>query len=219
MNGADFAAALQQRLGARTDITTSVMSVEVNMVQTNILEKAAFKPWFLQKEDTTIVTTINQEWVNQPTDFLEFDPDDEWSGVDYLSPTDTSADPYHPIIIDDFKVIKARFKDNVVGSPQKAGLVGTRLYLRPIPDLVYGLRWRYYARDAAVVYDTTANLWLTHAADWLMGEVGFVLSSQYTKSTEDAAVFATMRDAGRRRVYNETIARMEAGKARQQGDD
>lgn len=231
MNGQEFIASLRRRLGSRTavDLPTTDIIVEAEMIRKTLLEKAAFRPWFLQNEDSSINTVANQEYVELPTGFLGFDPEDEWSGVAVNDPNDVSADPWVPLVIDDFNVIKAYYKNGVpsddlvssglLGVPEKAGLIGTRLYMRPIPDDVYNLRFRFYKTDDALTEDEEQNLWLEHASDWWLGELGLVYASQIVQNAELIPIFDDMRKAGRRRVYGETIARQESNKSRQQGDD
>ena len=204
------------------------MLIEMNMIRATILERATFKPWFLKDEDTTISTVANTEYVALPSDFLGFDYEDEWSGVAYNDTDDSSADPWVDIVLDDFNTIRNFYKDltgtdaassETTGKPEKGGLVGSRLYMRPIPDAIYNLRFRFFAGTAAFADDSAANDWLTYAPDWVMGEVGHVLAAQYTKNDEDAVYFDKMRERGRLRCYRETIARQEAGKTRNMGDD
>jgi len=220
MNGDDFLTVLQKRLGRRTDITSAMVTLEAEMLRKNVLENATFKPWFLQAEDATITTTASQEYVSRPADFVHFDEEDDWCQIAYNDPDDTSADPWVPIVLDDWNIIKAYYKDEVIGKPIKGALVFNRLYLRPIPDDTYTLRWRYYKTDSAFDFTVASeNLWLQHASDWVLGEVGLIFASQYTRDQDVIPVFDLMRKEGRRRVYNETIARFEAGKMRSMGDD
>lgn len=220
MNGDDFLTTLQRRLGQRTDITAAMVLLEAEMLRSTVLEKATFKPWFLQAENSSITTTVDQEYVSRPTDFLHFDEEDDWCQVAYNDPDDTSNDPWVPLVLDDWNVIKAYYRAEATGKPIKGALVFNRLYLRPIPNAVLTLRFRYYKTDSAFDFTvSSANLWLTNAADWVMGEVGFVLASQYTRDAEVTGSFDLMRTEGRRRVYNETVARLEAGKMRSMGDD
>lgn len=221
MTGAELLTALRERLGNRStiDLPTATILAEAELVRTTILERTTFFPWFLQDEDVTVSTVASTEYVSLPSDFLGFDPEDEWSGIAYQDPADTSADPWVPIAYDDFNIIKAKYKDAVTGKPVAFGLVGTRAYFRPIPDAVYSLRFRHYKTDATFPSDGTTNLWLTYAPDWVMGEVGFILASQYVKDMEAAQAFVAMKQEARKRCYYETVKRQESGKARQMGDE
>lgn len=236
MNGDDWIKSLRARLGNRsvTDLPSNTIIMEAEAIRKTQMEKARFRPWFLQAEDTSIATVVGQEYVSLPTGFLGFDPEDEWSGVWYQNPNDTSADPWVKIISDDFNTIRDFYKfapadqftgqvltdtNAVSGAPIKAGLVGNQLYLRPIPDQIYTLRYRFYKSDSPLVETATENLWLQHAHDWWMGEVGLLFASQYVQDSDLVAVFDLIRKEGRQRVYHETIARQEANKSRQQGDD
>lgn len=226
MNGDDFLTTLQYRLGKRTDFTAAMVLLEAEMVRKNILEAATFKPWFLQAEDTSISTTASQEYISRPTDFLHFDAEDDWCQIAYNDPDDTSGDPWVPIVLDDWNVIRTFYRTksteaaDLSGKPEKGALVFNRLYMRPIPDAVYSTRWRYYKTDTAFDFTVASeNLWLQHASDWVMGEVGFIFASQYVRDADVVGTFALMKQEGRKRVYNETIARFEAGKMRSMGDD
>lgn len=231
MNGDDFIATLRRRLGNRSvaDLPSADIIVEAEAIRKTQLEKARFRPWFLQAEDTTISTVVGVEYVALPTGFLGFDPDDEWSGVAVQDPNDTTQDPWNPIVIDDFNVIKDWYKastspqdstsSGIVGMPQKAGLVGTRLYMRPIPDKIYPLRFRFYKSDTPLVEAPSENLWLQHAHDWWLGELGEMYAGLIVQNMDLVPFFTDLKTRGRQRVYHETIARTEANKSRQQGEE
>lgn len=232
MNGNDFIISLRSRLGNRTaaDLPSATIILEAEAIRKTQMERTTFQPWFLQAEDTSKSTVVYQEYVNLPDGFLAFDEEDEWSGVEYSDPLDVTRDPWVPLTIDDFNTIKAFYKASttpndttsagIIGNPVKAGIVGTKLYMRPIPDKVLSLRFRFYKSDPTAMTDTAAeNLWLQYAHDWLMGEVGVLMAGQYIQNPDLIPLFDNMRTLGRKRVYNETIKRQEASKSRQQGDD
>lgn len=219
LTGAQFITMLQARLGQRTDIAAATILLETQMVQQQKLEMDTFYPWFLQYEDTSISTVADQEYVDLPTGFLGFDDEDEWSGIAYQDTNITYPDKWVQLVQDDFNVIRSEYAESDTDKPVKFGLVGSRAYLRPIPDAVYPLRFRFFKAQTLVANDSNTTTWLTNAFDWIMGETGFIFASQYVKDMECAAVFRSMADAARKGCYFETIKRQEAGKQRQQGDD
>lgn len=217
--GANFITVLQERLGKRTDLTSAIILIEAEIVRETILEAADFYPWFLQSEDATLVTVASQEFLSKPTNFLGIDQENDWCSLAYNDTTDTTADPWIPIEVYDWNLVKAKYKDAVIGPPEFAAYVNDLIYVRPIPDAVYTLRQRYYASDPTIFpSDGTTNLWLTHATDWVIGEVGYVLASQYIRDAEVIKTFDALRASGKARVYKKHIALQEAAKSRSMGD-
>jgi hypothetical protein len=231
MNGNDFITSLRTKLGNRSaaDLPSASILIDLEDIRKTILERAAFKPWFLQNEDTSISTVALQEYVNLPVGFLAFDEEDEWSGVAYSNPADVTIDPWTPLTVDDFNTIKAYYKagttstdttsSGIKGKPVRAAIVGTKLYMRPIPDAVYALRFRFYKTDTAIADVGVETLWLQYASDWLMGEIGVQYAGLVIQNSDLIPFFDDLRTKGRNRIYRDTIARQEANKHRQQGDE
>jgi hypothetical protein len=126
-------------------------------------------------------------------------------------------DPWVPLTQDEFSIIKG--KRPGAAPPTYYSLMGGHIYLRPIPDAAYTLRLLYYGADNVLDTLDSTNLWLVHAADWFVAEVGFIIASQYMSMPESAKVFEMDRREARARVMNDTIARREAGWQRAMGDD
>lgn len=221
MTGADAVALLAGRMGQRTGLTAMILS-ELNAAQELKLERADFYPWFLEKDKQDLVTVAQQEYVDLPSDFLALD---EEFGALYYNDATGSVDPWVPVARDQYVNFKesarnpALLPSSTIVVPEKFDILGTRLYLRPIPMTGLTLRMIYMAKQTAVANDTNTNLWLTHAHDWLLGEAGVMLAGFQTQNPELGGLFATMATAGKQRVQNETTARREAARMAAMGED
>jgi hypothetical protein len=225
MTGQECVALLMARLGGRRGIEANVV-LELNEAQTKKLEKTTFFPWFLQVDTniagTNLVTVVNREYVDLPADFLGFD--EEQGGLFY-NDASAGADPWVPVPKDSYPFFKERYRDpqasaaQATGAPAVFDIIGTRLYVRPIPDAVYSLRLLYMQKQAAIANDGTTNKWLEHASDWLMGEAGIMLGGFQHQNSELGSGFAAMAVAGRTRAYHETIVRIENARMVSQGED
>jgi len=217
--GQDAVALLAGRLGQRTGLTAIILT-ELNAAQELKLEKAPFFPWFLFQDVQTLQTVPNQEYVELPADFLGFD--EEVGGL-YYNDAVSSPDPWIPVVKDFYANFKERFRETSVDSdesaPQCFDIIGSRLYLRPIPVAAVPLRLLYAQKQAIILNDATTNLWLTHAHDWLLGEAGMMLAAFQTQNPELGTLFATMATAGKNRCSTETTARREAGRMAAMGED
>jgi hypothetical protein len=219
VTGAEAVALLAGRLGQRTGLDTLILA-ELNAAQELKLEKAAFFPWFLFKDEQTLVTVPNQEYVALPVDFLGFD--EEVGGL-YYDDASGASDLWSPVAKDLYADFKERYREISVSSGESApavfDIIGTRLYLRPIPTAQQTLRLLYAQKQLPIENAATTNLWLTHAHDWLLGEAGMMLAAFQTQNPELGSLFATMATAGKQRCSHETTARREAGRQAAMGED
>lgn len=136
-------------------------------------------PWFLLTESTYTTTTIDDERVELPSDFLrEAEEDAFWiedeDGNDVL------------LRKDDYYAIKQRWPDS--GRPRRYALVGRYLRLRPLPDAAYTVRMIYYGKDALLTTDVE-NKWLEHAPEVLIAEAGYIIAARYVRNDAAAQEF------------------------------
>ena len=220
MTGQELLDLLRFRLGKRTstDLPDVTMLLEINELVKNKLQKAATLPWFLQDEDVTISTVASTEYIALPSDFLAFDDDDEWSEIAYRNTTIEVPDQWVKLENHDFNAVRKAYRENVSGKPEYYGLVGLRAYLRPIPDAIYNIRFRFYAADSAITASSGTTLWLTHASDLLIAQSGYIFGRFYLRDPEVADSFTDDIAIANDRILRETIARREAGKSRQMGE-
>jgi len=59
---------------------------------------------------------------------------------------------------------------------------------------------------------------LTHAAEWVIGEVGAIVASEIVRDNEAAGNFVAQAQRGRNRVMNKAVAIQEILKARNLGE-
>jgi hypothetical protein len=169
--------------------------LEMQLAQDNAKERLGILPWFLFTDYTNagFVTVANQDYVELPADFLELD--DEKSAFYWKDTNITSPDQWREIKRDPFPTMKQRYFEQVAGDPKLFDIIGSRIYMRPIPDAVRELRLLYYKKDASPADAATENLWLKDAANWLIGEAGFAMATMHTRDEAAAVGFEAMRKA------------------------
>ncbi len=155
----------------RADLVTEGLA-EMQLAQSR-LELQAFLPWFLIKETTALVTAANQDTIALPSDFLRETEEDE--GKFWL--TDTSVTPtlYTELEKRTHGLLVAEFPDDIAAQPQKYAVVGSLIYLRPVPDAAYTTRLMYYGRAEALT-SNIENAWLLNAPELLIARTGMQLS-------------------------------------------
>lgn len=195
---------IQQRLGSRSGLEERIRA-ELNLLQTIGLEKAQELPWFLTATDDTLVTVADSKTVAVPADFLRELAEGEGS----LWLTDADGD----IVLlkkDDFTYLHNSSWLDDSGQPTHCALVGTNFYLFPTPDAVFSLKLFYYASDDIVTVDGNTNLWLTHAADLIVAQVGSTLA-RHLRDYEAGKLFEQELGIAQRRLRDESMARAQAG--------
>ena len=196
MNGNVALNLIMARLGNRTQqaLRDNVL-LEMQLAQDNAKERIGIIPWFLFLDYTnaSFVTVANQEYVELPTDFLELD--DEKSAFYWKDTTITTPDQWREIKRDSFPTMKKRYEEEVSGDPKLFDVIGSRIYMRPIPDSALDLRLLYYKKDSSPTDAAMENLWLKDAANWLIGEAGFAMATLHTRDEVAAVGFEAMRKA------------------------
>lgn len=196
---------LMGRLGKRVHTPTQQDIInEMVFVQETILEGDPTMFWFLLTESATTTTTVDEERVPLPTDFLM-----EWEeGAVYIT---TDAGDIVEMRKDDWD----RIKDRITGSgqPEYYAIGGDYFFLRKIPDKEYTITMRYYAQQASLAgtYGETGggnieNNWLKWAADWLMAETGVIISKQYLQSDTMVELFAAQATRAKARLVAKDTA-------------
>ena len=206
---------MMKRLGNSNDITLRAdIIAEMVQAQATVMEGDVFHPWFLISEESANTTTLGEERVPLPANFLGL-----WEEIGLYRYDAALDDPYVEMSRDDWDLIKAC--KNYSDTPTHWDLAGQYLLMRPLADAVYPLRFWYIGRGASLagVYGDVGtnieNVWLEHAADWLIGEVGAVIAEQYLQMT--GARVQTWKDQakrGRERVRVLNIEMQEALKKR-----
>lgn len=214
----DMVTFLKLRLANSNDSSLDANIITVANVVQERLEQEPELPWFLQADTnadgTNMTTTATEEIVALPTDFIR--EVEEYERMLFVQDS-SEDDPWVPLARDDYSIIK----NDVTGSgqPTHYDIIGTNLYLRKIPDDAYTLRLIYMKSDADIVAGTTENLWMKYASDWIMSETGWIIASTMVPMPQIAQQFQTESIRARQRVMGDTIARMQAGRMEQMGDD
>ena len=202
---------IQGRLN-RTGMETTIIS-EMQFVQEFLLEgTGAFTPWFLASEMANVDAPLGEERVLLPTDFLgEIEEQSLWryDATNVTCPyTELHKTAYDRIIL----------KYEIAGTPQEYAIVDNYILLRPIPDTVYNIRMRYYAKDVTLT-SNIENKWLKYAADWVMAETGRILAGDYIRNDALEAKFQLEANTARQRVWTRHEARQTTNRTYGMGED
>lgn len=199
---------IKMRLGNRTDtdIDTRIDS-ELDMAQYELEQFGLFTPWFLLSDTTTLNTVVGNPQVAVPTDMLQ---EYEEGALFYDG---------LPLAKHDEDYLSQRFFEAENGPPQAYALSGEYFVLYPTPDAVYPLTMKYYQKDAvpSSLAAGDENLWLKHAADWLLAKTGAAIA-RFIKDAEAQKLFAEDEKKASDRLYTKHTDRAERNSARVKGD-
>lgn len=171
----DATALIQMMMGFRTDLAPTIVST-MQFVQT-LLERGQPKPWFLLSEDSLVQTTIGDERVEVPQNFLE-----EHNSLPFrYRPANFPTADEIELRKDEYDLLKRNFAPSTIlpGTtqiPQAYAKVGNYFRIFPTPDANYMLRLIYYAQDVVLTSNVT-NGWLTWVPDLLIGKAGKLVST------------------------------------------
>ena len=199
---------IAQRLGYRTTLTDTIRH-ELRIVQAEELEgDNEFKPWFLFKDRSDLVTVPEQDWVALPADFL-LQIDDVW--LYYKEPSaDIGENPWVPVTGNHMSTAIA-WTDNVVTlRPRYASIQGDRIYLRPTPESVLELRLVYFAAEPELT-ENISNKWLLHASEWLIAATASKIAAAYLQDDKAAALQASLAAAARKRLWMKSETLLNTG--------
>lgn len=207
----EFVTLLQARLGNRTDLADMII-LEMQFAQSTILEgTGAFTPWFLATEMTNTNTVAGEERVELPTDFLaEIEEQSLWL-YDV-----TSDSPYTELHKRGYDTSLLRYQTQAI--PRQYSIEGNYLLLRPIPDVEYNIRWRYYAKEP-VLSTNIENKWLIEASDLFLAEVGNIMAGVHLQNDKLAMAFQQAAGIARQRLYTFHEARKHVNRTYGMGED
>lgn len=174
---------MQIQLGFRSDQSANII-LHLKLAQT-MLEKSPTKPWFLIAAEDTFTTTIAQQKLTIPTDFLQ----EADAGVFRYVPDDADGlDDEVDLVKGDYDVLRANFRIVAPGKPQAYALFGGYFYIFPAPDAVYTLHMIRYGQDT-VLSTNIENNWLKYSPKLLMGSAG-------------KEIAAALRDSNAMEIFN-----------------
>jgi hypothetical protein len=193
MNKETFVQQLMRRLGDRSDeYTAENIRYEADMAQSTTLEQdATLSPWFLESAWTEMMGTDD---ILLPLDFLEELEDSELQI--------NIEGNWVPLIKGDYDELVAMYGDTP-SVPLAYALNSETITLLPPALEVSTLRFKYKKKDVlfSVVDDLQENMWLKHAPDLLMAEVGRVISAMYLRDEGLAALFQSLLTEAKNRLY------------------
>lgn len=207
-------ALIQEQLGFRSDLSTNIIT---NMqAAQELLERGPTKPWFLITEDSYATTTVDEQRLPLPDDFLleveeavlRYVPDED---DDDDSDTSNEVD----LVKEDYDTLRKNYVDNVSGPPEAYAVMGGYFRLFPTPDDEYTIRMVYYAQDTAL--DTNIeNQWLKYAPYVLMGATGYQMASA-ARDSNAMTIFKEWETKGRLTLFSENEARGHSNRSYQIG--
>ena len=174
-------------------------------------------PWFLENEYTnaTFKTSSSSPLIAVPTGFLR-ELDEVRCALFYQDTT--QSDQWVPIPKADYDELKTAFGSTVAGKPQGYCLLGVRYRVFPESDAEYNLKALIYMADTPLTTNVENN-WLKYAAKVLVGKVGRVTATQLIRDVGAAAFFDEMYTQGLAGLLRDNVARQEAGRSREMGED
>jgi hypothetical protein len=156
-------------------------------------ENSPFHPWFLEKSSSGVVTVAETQTVALPSDFLLQVEDTDWYLEDVEGAKTRLKRGYH-------EDLEAKFNGEDEGLPWAYDIFAQEIYLGPIPDAIYTLRFKYYAKQTPPPDDSAevTNKWIINAEALCVTAVAHKLVSDYVKDTVRAKSLA--EDVTRLRV-------------------
>jgi len=193
----------------------SALELEIIHLQEQVLEGAPFKPWFLETSVQNLATSVEMEGVALPDGFLREVEDRPWS---YYSTTSTAPDKWIDLVKDDYAAISEYYAGYDYQAPVKYALGPGSILLRPIPDVAYTIRSRFFKRDVEL-NSNISNNWLANANDVVVAEMCRVGAEIYLKDAEMVERFEAAAQRAWDRLRRENISRQMAARDMSRGDD
>jgi hypothetical protein len=194
---------------------TEILAVQDKLELGVTINNGVFVPFFLFSDKTDLTYSANVEAIALPSNFIqEYDEDHEGVLFYYDSTLD---DPWVRMRREPWGVIKSRYPGTAT-YPRYYDIIGGNVYFRPKPDTAGTMRLMYYAR-ASTLDTVSSNPWTNNAAELFINELGFILAGQYTRDKVAVEQFVAGAHREIKRLYASHIAKLEAGRQRQRGDD
>jgi hypothetical protein len=208
---------IQDLLGF-TQILQGPIERELKFAQVR-LENGPIRPWFLKEDRAFTFTTVGEQRILLPPDFLE---EDEDSALWYAPNEGT---PDREIVKEDLDFL-IRNQENfpgvdaagvaIPGIPQFYALSGNYFRLFPTPDAVYKIRMIYFKRDTPLD-SNIENKWMLYAPWLVIGEAGRNIAVS-ARDRVAQAKFDEIRQTAGLTLNTETEARLHANRNYVMGD-
>lgn len=185
----------------------ALIVAEMVAVQEGLFDGAVMQPWFTEKLNSTLATVAETKTLTLPSDFNRLTAE---GGIWVTDSAGNKAE----LVRGDYDEMESDYAGADSGLPKKYAMVGGTVYLYPTPEAVYSVEVLYHQKGLSLETSNIENIWLEHASDWFMGEVGLVIAGQYLADKESAAFFANQAQIGKDRVNKLDTAHGEAGRYR-----
>lgn len=188
-------------LGNRTSYRSTVLSCFKGWVKKQ--ERGPLLPWFLEKETTGLVTVAAQDYIALPDDYLRHLDEgvvlvEDSSGVEHKVIKTPSLER---LLVDDSE-----------GRPEAYYLFGGRIYLRPIPDAVYPIRFFYYRKSVVLDDSNTATTdWGLEAEDAVIFGGAAIFASTVMMNQKLAAALEKQEASAMTSLWIANEARIHSG--------
>lgn len=193
---------IQRLLGFRTDKVT-VIREELQLAQAFYEDGGGLDlmPWFLESEYSSANTTIGEERLAVPADFIREHED----GTLFLfNSSAEAADQWIDLPKSDLDALKIKFGGSQ-NTPCFYALVGDYFRLFPIPDKIYAIKMIFYQKEPILDSDIE-NDWLKYAEELISGHAGAKVAFALRDKNAEA-MFEKMEGRALQQVIKATEAR------------
>lgn len=203
---------MKQIMGFRKTLDTECQ-IALRAVQ-NKLELGLIKPWWMVAENHTIRTDDSGEQrIALPDGFIEETDDDV---LTYIPDTVEGGSPTEvPLIKDDYKALRHAYRASSAAPPEAYALHGKYVWVFPVPDDMYQLRWTFYKRDTTLTSNIENN-WLKYVPELLIGEAGLMIATA-VRDAEAKAEFTRLKQEGLIMLAGHEASRESANRVYQMG--
>lgn len=174
---------VRKRLGNLQGTFLDADIITEMQLQQDTLERGPTLPWFLLSQRNDTYTTVGEERIALPVDFLREYEDGclFYFNESYNPAVDSSDGPWRGLEKDSWDALKLAYQVRT-GPPEKYALSDGYFRIFPLPDEAYLLRMIYYQKGSSLSTNVTDNVWLTFAPDLLIAQTAQVIANLYLQN-------------------------------------
>ena len=222
MTGQEFYNLIMSRLGKRssTELRNIVLQETAEAVKS--LSRASWAPWFLFT-DSDVGTTSGVSRIDTGLEILNLE--DEYPFLRWIPATEYGVSPEEWRLLVRKEAFRLQSADPLDAEPEfwarAPGLVSFKVDLYPTPDVDGYLRIQAYTEHSAPPDspDPSTNVWLIHAARWLVAEVCAVVAAQHLQNTNLSQGFQLEEQRERESHWRKSHALRNAQQEYVKGED
>lgn len=200
---------VKRMMSFRSDLDTEIVEALQDVQQE--LEGGIELPWFLRTEVSNITTTVDEERIPTPSNFLR-----EWEDDAIYVFNSAAVEPediWKPLI--KLGLDQLRLDYPGTGTPEAYAYDNAYFRLGPTPNAQFTLKMIYFKKDQ-VLTSNIENLWLKHAPKLMIGQAGMRVAIP-TKEKDAYAQFDRMATEGAGILFNDTLQRDLVNRSMQMG--